>query len=152
MNVFDRYPLGGRVLLGRPKYLTGACRSGYGLDLQRMTGESTCAYCGVSLVSDYHRWLMLSIDHVLPAGEARRVGIDARFSEDATNLVVCCSGCNGFGNRYRSAAELQSAWTLEEFLALRDRIFAERSERIAARRATEMAFFASAPWGVLTEP
>ena len=70
MNVFDRYPLGGRVLLGRPKNLTGACRSGYGLELQRRTGETSCAYCDVSLIDEYHHWLLLSIDHVVPGGEA----------------------------------------------------------------------------------
>jgi hypothetical protein len=146
MNVFDRYPLRGRTLLGRPKDLTGACRSGYGLGLQRLTGETSCAYCGVSLIDDYHHWLLMSVDHVVPGGEARRVGIDAQLYEDAINLVLCCSGCNGFGNRYRCVADPQSVWTLEGFLALRDRIFAERFERIAARRAAEIAFFESGPW------
>ena len=104
MNVFDRYPSGGRALLGRQE-LTGACRSGYGLELQRLTGESNCAYCDVSLVTDYDHWLLMSIDHVVPGGEARRVGIDAQFYEDAINLVLCCSGCNGFGNRYRCVVD-----------------------------------------------
>jgi hypothetical protein len=111
-----------------------------------LTGESSCAYCGVSLVTDYHHWLLMSVDHVVPGGEARRVGIAAQLYEDAINLVLCCSGCNGFGNRYRCVAELQPAWTLEEFLTLRDRIFAERFERIAARRAVEIALFESRPW------
>ena len=152
MNVFDRYPLGGRTPLGPLRNLTGACRSGYGLELQRMTGESFCAYCGVDLVGDYHRWLLLSVDHVVPAAEARRLGIDARLAEDAINLALCCAGCNGFGNRYRCSAEPRVAWTLEEFLALRDRAFAERSERIAARRAVEVALFESAPWRVVATP
>lgn len=146
MNVFDRYPLDGRALLGRPKDLTGACRSGYGLGLQRLTGESSCAYCGVSLVDDYHHWILMSIDHVVPRGEAARVGIDAHLYEDAINLVLCCSGCNGFGNRYRCLVESQPAWTLEEFLELRNRIFEDRFQRIAQRRAAEIAFFESKPW------
>ena len=148
MTVFDRYPQGGRVLLGQPKNLTGACRSGYGLALQQLTGESSCAYCGLSLVDDYHHWLLMSIDHVVPGGEARRVGIDPHFYEDAINLVLCCSGCNGFGNRFRCALEPQPSWTLDEFLALRDRVFEDRFERIAARRAVEIAFFESTPWGL----
>jgi hypothetical protein len=113
-----------------------------------LTGETSCAYCGVSLVADYHHWLLMSIDHVVPSGEARRVGIDAQLYEDAINLVLCCSGCNEFGNRYRCVSEPQPAWTLEEFLALRDRIFDERFERIAARRAAEIAVFESSPWRV----
>ena len=146
MSVFDRYPSGGRTLLGKPRNLTGACRSGYGLELQRLTGETTCAYCGVSLVDDYHHWLLLSIDHVVPTGEARRVGIGPEFSEDAINLVLCCAGCNGFGNRYQATIAPQPSWTLDQFLSLRDHIFEDRSARIGVRRAGESAFFESTPW------
>lgn len=146
MNVFDQYPAGGRQLLGRPRNLTGSCRSGYGLALQRLTGESCCAYCGVSLIVDYYRWLLMSIDHVVPTGEARRVGISLEFSEDSINLVLCCAGCNGFGNRYRHEIEPREHWSLEEFLILRDTIFADRFQRIAARRDVELAFFETRPW------
>jgi hypothetical protein len=111
-----------------------------------MTGETACAYCGVSLVDDYHHWLLMSVDHVVPAGEARRLGIEPRFYEDAINLVLCCSGCNGFGNRYRNAVEPRADWSLQEFLRLRNLIFAERFASIAARRIAELAFFDSQPW------
>lgn len=146
MNVFARYPKGGRELLGRPKSGNGTCRTGYGLALQRLTGESGCVYCGINLVDSYHHWLLMSIDHVVPSGEARRVGIGPEFSEDAINLVLCCSGCNGFGNRYRCAIEPREAWTLDEFLSLRDEVFAERCAQIAARRVAEIATFESRPW------
>lgn len=146
MNVFDHYPSGGRELLGRPKWGDGTCRSGYGLALQRLTGEYTCAYCELSLVDTYHHWLLMSIDHVVPTAEARRVGIHTDFSEDAINLVLCCAGCNGFGNRYRCTIEPQAEWTLDEFLALRDSIFADRFQRIGVRREKELGLFALKPW------
>jgi hypothetical protein len=146
VNVFDRYPNSGRQLLGRPSSGDGTCRSGYGLALQRLTGGSTYAYCGVSLVDDYHHWLLMSIDHVVPSAEARRVGISPSFSEDAINLVLCCAGCNDSGNRYRCEIGPRENWTLDEFLTLRDAIFADRFQRIAMRRAREMTVFESKPW------
>ena len=36
--------------------------------------------------------------------------------------------------------------TLEEFCALRDKIFSERKERIAQRHAEERQFFDKRPW------
>ncbi len=152
MRVFDTYPNAGRALLGRPRDVTGACRSGYGLGLQRLTGQTTCAYCGVSLVDTYHHWLLMSVDHVVPGGEARRLGAPAHYYEDAMNLVLCCAGCNGFGNRYRCAASPQALWTLEEFVALRDAVFADRLARIAVRRIAEVALFDSRPWEQPTCP
>lgn len=143
-NPFLRYPGQGRQLLGRPR--GGASRSGYGLSLQCMTGQTTCAYCGMSLVDTYPHWLLMSVDHAIPRSEALRLGIDISFYEDAINHVLCCSGCNGFGNRYRHHIEVGDPWALESFLALRDRIFADRFERIAARRTMEEALFASRPW------
>jgi hypothetical protein len=94
------------VLLGRP--LTGGgCRTGYGLALQRMTGQSACAYCGVDLTASYYQWLLMNVDHVVPVAEARFLGIPSDFVEDAINKVLACSGCNLFENRYRTNAEPQ---------------------------------------------
>lgn len=146
MRVLDTYSYAGRALLGRPRNLTGACRSGYGLSLQRLTGQTFCAYCGVSLVDTYHHWLLMSVDHVVPGGEARRLGVGAQYYEDAINLVLCCAGCNGFGNRYRCEALARSLWTLDEFLELRDVVFDGRFQRIATRRAAETDLFDSRPW------
>ncbi len=66
MEPFASYPEQGRKPLGRPRDLTGARRSGYGLSLQRMTGQSACAYCGLSLVDTYEHWLLMPVDHVVP--------------------------------------------------------------------------------------
>lgn len=146
MEPFASYPLQGRELLGRPRDRTGTCRTGYGLGLQRLTGQTACAYCGVNLVDTFEHWLLMSVDHVVPRGESLRLGIATGLYEDAINLVLCCAGCNGFGNRYHYEAEPQENWTLEEFLVLRDYVFADRFQRIAARRIQEEAAFASKPW------
>jgi len=147
-NPFARYPHGGRQLLGRPRNLTGASRSGYGLAFQRITGQVTCADCAVSLVDDYDQWLVMQVDHVVPAGEARRLGIDLLYYEDAIDLVLACAGCHGFGNRYRCAAETEpgSVRDIVAFLDLRDRTFADRIARIAERHAIERALFEARPW------
>ncbi len=147
MQPFDAYPGKGQVLLGRPKN-NDNCRHGYGLDLQRRTGQTTCGYCGLSLIDEYAHWLLLSVDHVVPRGQAVTLGIDAVYFEDVINLVLCCAGCNGFGNRYTvplPAAE-RGPWDLPTFVALRDTVFAARSIVISARRATELAFYQSKPW------
>jgi hypothetical protein len=145
-NPFSSYPHGGQVLLGRPPGDQGSCRMGYSLGLQRVTGQSTCAYCRLSMVDDYYHWLLMSVDHEVPRGEALRLGIDPAFSEDVINLVLCCAGCNGFGNRYRTQAIPHPAWSLQEFLALRDQVFADRYDQIATRRLVELARFAAKPW------
>lgn len=136
---FVRYPQGGRVLLGAR---CGAnARREYGRQLHLLTGERCCAYCGLDLYASYEHWLLLQIDHVVPSGMARALGIPAAFFEDAINLVLACAGCNGFDNRYVDAAEPRADWDLDAFLALRDATFIVRYERIAARRALERVFF-----------
>ncbi|HEU5430888.1 MAG TPA: HNH endonuclease signature motif containing protein, partial [Thermomicrobiales bacterium] len=146
MRVFDSFPDEGRVLLGRPTNRTRACRSGYGLVLQQRTGQTRCAYCNISLIDDYYHWLLMSVDHVVPRGKAQRLGIPDQFYEDVINLVLCCVGCNGFGNRYRCSAESSLDWSLATFLSLRDRVFDDRSQRIALRRTAEMQLFAAKSW------
>jgi hypothetical protein len=141
---FDSHPQGGRILLGRLS--GGNARWEYGLRLQRLTGQTSCAWCAVDLIADYYRWLLLSVDHVVPTSEARRLGIPQQFSGDFLNLVIACGGCNGFDNQYRSTRGPKPAWTLDEFVALRDAIFLERKYRIAERRAREMTFFETQPW------
>ena len=143
---FDMFPGGGTQLLGRPRAGNGTCRTGYGLSLQRMTGQTSCAYCGVDLVGDYYRWLLMAVDHVVPAGEARRLGIPPQFYEDAINLALTCSGCNGYLNRYRLEGEPGMEWSVDQFVALRNQIFDHRYELIEARREKELAIFAQQPW------
>lgn len=145
MNPFDAYPDEGQALLGRPKN-TGNCRRGYGVELQRLTGQTNCAYCGVSLVDDYYHWLLMSVDHVVPQGEAQRLGILLTYYKDFINLVLCCAGCNGFDNRYPIPNKPQSQWNLQEFLILRNETFAVRFQRIATRREAEQKFYSDS-WG-----
>ncbi|MBA3451009.1 MAG: hypothetical protein H0T18_07350 [Chloroflexia bacterium] len=83
---------------------------------------------------------------VVPAGEARRLGIPEVYYEDMIHLVLSCSACNGFDNRCTVTREPQPEWILEEFVALRDAVFAERCPRIVTARAREKAFFERGPW------
>ena len=143
----DRYPKGGRYPLARRQGNTA--RQGYGLQLRRETGETTCAYCGLDLYSTYDRWLTLQVDHVVPLNVATDLGLRFELYEDMFNLVLACAACNGFDNRYRyrylAEAPSRTTWTVEEFVVIRDAIFADRSARIAARHDIERAFFASLP-------
>ena len=144
---FDDYPGAGRHLLGPPRDWTN-CRWGYGLELMQRTRQTCCAYCGVSLVDDYYRWLLLSVDHVVPRSQAETVGI-IQYLHDMTNLVVCCAGCNGFGNRYTVPQTLLESLPepdLERFFALRDRVFEARSAAIRQRREAEMQEFQRKRW------
>ena len=59
----------------------------------------------MSLVDDFYRWLLISVDHVVPQHQAEKVGVST-YVHDMTNLVVCCAGCNGFGNRYAVPEDL----------------------------------------------
>lgn len=146
MQPFDTYP-SEESKLRDPLRPTDNCRHGYGLDLQNRTGQTRCAYCGISLVDDYYHWLLLAVDHVVPASEGKRLGIPPEILEGLVNKVLVCSGCNGFSNRYAAVHETPRAnWTLQEFIELRDRVFAERKLRIAERRAEEVAFFDGKPW------
>lgn len=52
MKAFDRYSEEGEVLL--PKAPFDNTRHGYGMALQRLTGQTTCAYCDVSLVDNFY--------------------------------------------------------------------------------------------------
>lgn len=135
---FSRYPAGGRALLSR---IGGAnARREYGRRLQMLTGERMCAYCGFDLYALFENWLLLQVDHVVPTGMARRLGIPVAYTEIAINLVLACAGCNGFDTRYVDAAAPRANWDLDAFLDLRDATFAVRYERIAARRARERDF------------
>jgi hypothetical protein len=145
MNPFDAYPGVGQVLLGKPKNISN-CRYGYGLELQRLTEQTKCAYCQVSLTDDYYHWLLMAVDYVVPKGEAKRLLIPSDYSKDFINLVLCCAGCNGFNNRTALPFEPRSQWSLQEFVMLREEAFANRLQAIATRRADELKFFLSKPW------
>ena len=145
MKPFDDFPGHGKQPLGRPR--TGAaCRTGYGLALQQMTGQTACAYCKVDLTDNYYRWLLMQVDHVIPVSVGRLLGIPDDYIEDAVNKVLACSGCNGFLNRYSPPIEAIESWTLDKFVELRDTVFADRQRKVADRRTTELEIFKSKPW------
>jgi hypothetical protein len=87
------------------------------------------------------------VDHVLPTGEASQLGIPVSYSQDLINLVLCFSGYNGFNNRYTVPGVPKPQWEVDEFVSLRDSVFGERSQLIAARWEKEQAFFLSHPLG-----
>jgi len=119
MISFGDYPKGGATLLGKPKH-PESCRHGQCLELQRLTKQRRCAYCGVDFTHNYYTWLLLEVDHVIPQHQAPELQIPEEWYKDFTNLVLCCSGCNGFSNQYRVQAEPHQ-WTSQEFYELRDR-------------------------------
>ena len=145
MEPFDNYPGGGRQLLGK---MTGAnCRHEYGLRLQKLTSQTSCAYCSVSLIDDYYRWLLMSVDHVIPMSAGQAAGIPQDWLEDYANTVLCCSACNGFGNRFKLTDNTPIPSTDDEFFDLRERIFVKRRTLILASHDSERNFYRSRPWG-----
>ena len=115
-----------------------------GLWLMENARQDSCAYCDVSLVDTYHHWLLLNVDHVVPAGECAKLGIPDGWHHSFTNTVLSCFGCNLFDNRYTidwQAPKAPDDWTVLEFIALQDRVFRARHKRIADRREEEIRFF-----------
>jgi len=133
----------GEALLRPPKNGDNS-RHGYCLDIHRTTGQTCCAYCGVSFVDDYYHWLLVQCDHVVPSEEAKGLRIKPEYFNAIMNLVLCCSGCNGFDNQYhvkQEMAEPRRDWKLEDFVSLRDSVLEDRAKRIAERREQERRFF-----------
>lgn len=89
----------------------------------------------------YEAWLNLSIDHVVPAGDGRRLGYPVEWFEDITNLVTCCRACNEFLNGFRVTEP--PPLTVEEFFDLRDLVFEHKREWVLTRHATERAWYDS---------
>ena len=145
MIPFELYPKQGKALLGP---IRGSnCRKGYGLKLMKVTGQTSCAYCGISLVELYTNWLQMAVDHVVPQSVCKGFSLSSEWTHDASNCVLSCAACNGFGNRYKPTDALCPT-TLDGFWRLRDRIFAERSKIIRAKHIEERSFFDSTPWRV----
>ena len=92
MQPFDQYPGDGHTLL--PQRKAANTRREDGPELQRLTGQTACAYCSVCLTDNYHHWLLMTIDHVIPTSECERLGIPEDWSESYSNMVLACSGCN----------------------------------------------------------
>lgn len=140
---FADYPHQGRELLGR---VSGDnCRSGYGLNFQRLTGQDHCAYCGISMVGSYENWLTMTLDHVIPDSVCKSLDLPEEWNQDYSNRVLCCTACNTFGNRYKPDI-VNVPKTLDEFYDLRDRVFTERKFLISERHKIERLFFETKPW------
>lgn len=136
---FTRYPGGGRSLLGSR---SGAnCRHDYGLTFARLTGVTTCAYCGVDFRGDYRTWLTVALDHAIPISVCRELDIPDSWAQDYANCVLACMACNSFDNRYRLTFKTEAPATLEEFFDLRDIVFKDRSLRIQKSHERELRFY-----------
>ena len=117
MKPFDDYPGAGRELLGKLRRGWN-CRHGYGVDLMLSPGQLRCAYCGVSLVDDYYHWLLMCVDHVVPIAESKKLGVQEDLIMDMANLVLCCTGCNGFGTQFDfTTVRKREKWTVKEFVS-----------------------------------
>ena len=144
MKPFDDYPQGGYTILR--KLRGGNARRGYGHWLVEH-GQSCCAYCGTSLVDSYEHWLLLTVDHVIPVSDKDRkgghwLGIPRNWHESYSNIVLACSGCNGFRNHYKvSQQERKESWKESEFFELRDRVFQEKKAQIEEARVSEICFY-----------
>jgi hypothetical protein len=144
MLPFDLDPSGGRMLLGRARGTI--CRREYRLDFMRKTTQITCAYCGVDFAASYRIWLTMALDHVVPASVCISMDVPEDWREDCSNKVLSCGACNGFRNRYKPLSDVVQPMTLETFYRLRDHIFAERKQQIAASHEADLAFFESRSW------
>jgi len=137
---FSRYEGGGRRLLGKPAWGNGSSRRGYGLAVFDRCGTG-CVYCGYDMGSAYEAWLNLSIDHVIPGGDGRRLDYPTEWVEDIANLITCCRACNEFLNGYRVTEP--APLTVEEFFTMRDRHFERKREWVLARHAAERSWYDS---------
>lgn len=141
---FLKYPDQGRRLLGKRSVENS--RRGYGLALRRLSGLSSCAYCGMDLFDSYEHWLLLQVDHVIPTTVGKRLGIPVEWLEDYSNLVLACSACNSFDNQFDDPDVISAPQTENEFFDLRDAVFAKRKPRIYKCQSSERRFFEGKPW------
>jgi len=145
MRPFDTYPGGGRELLGQARGSNS--RHEYGRQLMQLSGQRKCAYCETDLTGSYEQWLTMVVDHVVPKSHCGAAGIPVRWYEDLSNMVLACAACNSFRNRYRCDWATQPT-SLDEFYALRDKVFTERKQLIDASHRTERAFYDTKPWEI----
>ena len=144
MKPFDDYPQGGYAIL--PKLRGGNARRKYGHWLVEH-GQTSCAYCWMSLVDSYEHWLLLTVDHVIPVSEkdrkeGHRLGIPQIWHEPYSNIVLACSGCNGFRNHYKVSWQVhKESWEESEFFKFRDRVFQEKKALIGEARISEVRFY-----------
>ncbi|GCE27535.1 hypothetical protein KDA_30190 [Dictyobacter alpinus] len=122
-------------------------RESYGLELYRQTGQTGCAYCGISFVdsnsNNFTHWLMMSVDHVVPRKTALLLSIDQNIWDSILNLVLCCRSCNDYGNRDRQKVPYQPEVvnSPEAFLHWRRDTFRYRFQKISEKRAHDLGTY-----------
>ena len=138
---FASYPGKGRELL--PIAKVDNCGHGYGLNHQRITAQTGCACCGRDFTGAYSDWLMIALDHVIPARVCEAMGMPPKWMDSYSNRVWLCSACNGFQNRSTPLATLVCPETEEEFLDMREAVRMQRRGALTKRAAEEYASFNS---------
>ena len=142
MKPFEDYPNAGQTIL--KKMGRTNTRREDGLWLMDHTKQTCCAYCNLSLVDTYEHWLLVNVDHVIPTKECELLGIPKEWYHSFSNTVLACFGCNLFDNRYQiewQQSRSSNEWTVPMLVALRDKVFQERRQRIQDRRADEVRFY-----------
>ena len=140
---FRRYPQQGRALLGKRSVTN--CRRGYGLTLRELAGSDCCVFCGLNLFENYHHWLLLQVDHVIPTTMGLRLGIPVDWLEDYSNAALACSACNSFQNHFDALDVTEPPQTLDEFFDLRDAVFRARLPGVQRAQEAERGFFERLP-------
>jgi hypothetical protein len=131
---FDKYPDKGLKPIRR---LRGTvARHGHAREVLE-NGGFACAYCGLDMTV-FEGWLQLSVDHVIPQ-QMVTFNWNPDWVLDEFNVVACCRPCNDLFNRDPVLGDPPAS--LEEFIAIRDRVFADRRVRILERRAAERDWF-----------
>jgi len=94
------------------------------------------------MASPYENWLNLSVDHVVPQ-HLEKHGWPLEWIRDLINLVTCCRACNEFLNGYR-VGDLTAPANVEDFVAIRDRVFREKLDHVQRRHAIERERYGAA--------
>jgi len=152
MLPFEKYPGKGRELLGKYEMLKKKLRREVYEILFQWCGQDSCAYCGMDLLETFERWQSLTIDHVIPEGTGAQKGIRDEWLQDLSNTVLCCSPCNRYNNRYQLPPAVVPPESPAAFFDLRDRVFTERKELAAKRRAEGREEYQTHPWQEPLEP
>ena len=88
MKPFEDYPEGGYTVL--PKGWGTTARREYGHWLVER-GQTSCAYCEMSLVDSYEHWLMPTAEHVIPVADRDRLRIPTNWHESYSNIILECA-------------------------------------------------------------
>jgi CRISPR/Cas system Type II protein with McrA/HNH and RuvC-like nuclease domain len=83
-----------------------------------------CVYCGLDLKADYDRFMMATLDHLVP-------GSKGAFARDLENLVLSCRACNCFKGDFVPHPPIDVKKNRREYIAaVRADIMKKRAERL----------------------